>query len=129
MVGRYLTEIMETELPHFLGREPCERKAKASNHRNGSYGRKFTIRSIGEVSVNVPQKFKQAIADEMRSIFYAFTKEKAVELFGQFKARWENRLSSAKKSAPMETSGGIGTSHKMLDTTPNLIKRPRQKCV
>jgi putative transposase len=47
------------------------------------------------VLAKVPQKFKQAIADEMRSIFYASTREKAVELFGQFKARWENRLSSA----------------------------------
>jgi putative transposase len=58
MVGRYLTEIMDAELTYFLGREPYERKAKDSNHRNGSYGRKFTIKSIGEVSVKVPRDRK-----------------------------------------------------------------------
>jgi putative transposase len=58
MVGRYLTEMMEAELTHFLGREPYERKDKDSNHRNGSYGRRFTIKSIGEVSVKVPRDRK-----------------------------------------------------------------------
>jgi putative transposase len=58
MVGRYLTEMMEAELTHFLGREPYERKAEDCNHRNGSYGRKFTIKSIGEVSVKVPRDRK-----------------------------------------------------------------------
>ncbi len=43
IVGQYLTEIMEAELTHFLGREPYERKGKESTHRNGSYGRRFTI--------------------------------------------------------------------------------------
>jgi putative transposase len=58
MVGRYLTEMMDAELTHFLGREPYERKAEDCNHRNGSYGRKFTIKSIGEVSVKVPRDRK-----------------------------------------------------------------------
>ena len=55
MVGKYLTEMMNAELSHFLGREPYERKAQESNHRNGSYRRKFTIKSIGEVSTKVPR--------------------------------------------------------------------------
>lgn len=58
MVGKYLNEMMNAELTHFLGREPYERKKEESNHRNGSYGRRFTIKSIGEVSVKVPRDRK-----------------------------------------------------------------------
>lgn len=55
MVGKYLTEMMNAELTHFLGRGPYERKAENSNYRNGSYGRNFTLKGIGEVSVKVPR--------------------------------------------------------------------------
>lgn len=55
VVGRYLSEMMNAELTHFLGREPYERKVEASNYRNGSYGRNFTLKGIGEVSVKVPR--------------------------------------------------------------------------
>ena len=54
-VGKYLTEMMNAELTHFLGRKPYERNEEKSNYRNGSYGRNFTIKSIGEVSVKVPR--------------------------------------------------------------------------
>ncbi len=33
------------------------------------------------VLAKVPKKFKQAVADDMRTIFYASTKEKALESF------------------------------------------------
>jgi putative transposase len=49
VVGRYLTEMMNAELTHFLGRAPHERKGEEPNHRNGSYGRRFTLKGIGEV--------------------------------------------------------------------------------
>jgi len=55
VVGRYLTEMMNAELTHFLGRAPYERKGEEPNHRNGSYGRQFTLKGIGEVSVKVPR--------------------------------------------------------------------------
>lgn len=55
MVGKYLTEMMNAELTHFLGRGTYERKAENSNYRNGSYGRNFTLKGIGEVSVKVPR--------------------------------------------------------------------------
>lgn len=55
MVGRYLTEMMNAELTDFLGRDPYERKADAVNYRNGSYGRNFTLKGIGEVAVKVPR--------------------------------------------------------------------------
>jgi len=57
-VGKYLTELMNTEMTHFLGRAPYERIDGEINHRNGSYGRKFTLKDIGQVEVNVPRDRK-----------------------------------------------------------------------
>jgi putative transposase len=54
-VGQYLTSLMNTELTHFLGRDPYERMEGATNHRNGSYDRRFTLKGLGEVKVNVPR--------------------------------------------------------------------------
>jgi len=54
-VGRYLSELMDTELTHFLGRDRYERVEGETNHRNGSYGRRFTLKGIGEVAVRVPR--------------------------------------------------------------------------
>ena len=49
------------------------------------------------VLAKVPRKLKKAIADEIRSIFYASSRKKAVEFFEQFKNRWEKDLPSAVK--------------------------------
>lgn len=57
-VGQYLSEMMQVELTQFLGREPYERSGESSNHRNGSYGRQFTLKGIGHVSVQVPRDRK-----------------------------------------------------------------------
>jgi len=57
-VGMYLSELMETELTGFLGRDRYERVEGESNHRNGSYDRKFTLKGIGEVDVKVPRDRK-----------------------------------------------------------------------
>ena len=57
-VGDYLTAMMNAELTHFLGRKPYERGGKDSNHRNGSYGRDFTLKGIGHVEVKVPRDRK-----------------------------------------------------------------------
>ena len=54
-VGQYLSGLMETELTHFLGRARYQRIDAASNHRNGSYPRGFTMKGIGEVHVKVPR--------------------------------------------------------------------------
>jgi len=54
------------------------------------------------VLAKVPRKLKKTIADEVRSIFYASTRKKALEFFSRFKARWENELPSAVKC--LETS-------------------------
>ena len=57
-VGEYLTAIMKAEMSHFLGREPYERESGESNHRNGTYDRKFALKGIGEVAVQVPRDRK-----------------------------------------------------------------------
>jgi putative transposase len=47
------------------------------------------------VLAKVPQKLKEAVADAMRSIFYASSKKKALELFAAFKKKWEKEVPSA----------------------------------
>ena len=49
------------------------------------------------VLAKVPKKFKEAVADDIRSIFYASSKKKAREFFDTFKDKWEKDLSSAVK--------------------------------
>lgn len=64
-VGRYLSELMNAELTHFLGRDPYERVEAQSNHRNGSYGRHFTLKGIGEVAVRIPRDRKAAFKTQV----------------------------------------------------------------
>ncbi|MBC7350608.1 MAG: IS256 family transposase [Candidatus Aminicenantes bacterium] len=47
------------------------------------------------VLAKVPKKFKQEVADDMRSIFYASSKKKARELFEGFVSKWEKIVPSA----------------------------------
>jgi len=54
-VGNYLTNLMKAELTHILGREEYERSDGETNHRNGSYARKFCIKGIGEIDTKVPR--------------------------------------------------------------------------
>jgi len=49
------------------------------------------------VLAKVPAKLKQPVSDDMRSIFYASSKKKAMELFEDFKKRWEKEIPSAVK--------------------------------
>ena len=57
-VGKYLSKMMGLELTDFLGRVPYERKERNTNHRNGSYNRRFTLKGIGEVDLKVPRDRK-----------------------------------------------------------------------
>ena len=50
------------------------------------------------VLAKVPRKLKKAIGDDVRSIFYASSRQKAMEFFEQFKGRWEKELPTAVKS-------------------------------
>jgi len=49
------------------------------------------------VLAKVPRKLKKRIGDELRSIFYASSKQKAMGFFEQFKGRWGKELPSAVK--------------------------------
>lgn len=57
-VSEYLSELMSTELTHFLGRKAYERIEGEVNHRNGSYPREFTLKGVGKVDVRVPRDRK-----------------------------------------------------------------------
>jgi putative transposase len=65
VVGKYLTTMMNAELTHYLGREPYVRVKGNVNHRNGSYGRGFALKGVGEVHVDIPRdrngEFKTAV--------------------------------------------------------------------
>jgi len=49
------------------------------------------------VLAKVPKKLKKAVADDMRSIFYASSKPKAMEFFEVFRQKWQKDLPSAVK--------------------------------
>jgi len=49
------------------------------------------------VLAKVPKKLKKAVADDMRSIFYASSKQKAIEFFEIFTESWRQNLPSAVK--------------------------------
>ena len=49
------------------------------------------------VLAKVPQKLKKKVADDLRSIFYASSKQKAIGFFDEFKEKWEKDLPSAVK--------------------------------
>jgi len=49
------------------------------------------------VLAKVPKKQKKAVADDMRSIFYASSKSKAMEFFEIFKQKWQKDFPSAVK--------------------------------
>jgi len=57
-VGKYLSNLMNTELTYFLGRDKYERKRGGKNYRNGNYCRNFCIKGVGDVEVKVPRDRK-----------------------------------------------------------------------
>jgi putative transposase len=60
-VTHYLNRLMEAEITLSLGRKPYERKAASKkeqgsrNYRNGKYERKFALKGIGELTLNIPR--------------------------------------------------------------------------
>lgn len=49
------------------------------------------------VMAKVPRKLREAVGDEIRSIFYATNRKRALELFMRFKERWQRDIPSAVK--------------------------------
>lgn len=54
-VDRYMPELMDVKLTGFLGRNRYERIKGKRNHQNGSKLRKYTLKGMVVVSVNVPR--------------------------------------------------------------------------
>lgn len=46
----------------------------------------------------VSRKLKKAVADDLRSIFYASSRDKALQFFREFRERWGKELPSAGRS-------------------------------
>jgi putative transposase len=69
---------MDMELTHFLGREYYEHGQGKVNHRNGSYPRKFTLKGIGGIQVEVPgdrkSRFTTQIFPEVNGMRMGFGK-------------------------------------------------------
>lgn len=66
----------------------------------------------------VPKKLKQHVADDIRSIFYAKSKSKALKFFGEFKNKWEKEIPSAVKC--LETS---------LESTLRYLNYPEEEWI
>jgi putative transposase len=115
-VGQYMSELMETELTGFLGRGRYERVEVESNHRNGSYGRKFTLKGIGEVGVKVPRdrkgefstqviprgkQYEDALREDLCAMFLAGVSTRTLSLMSE-------RL-IGRRISPMEVSNASKT--------------------
>jgi len=97
-VGDYLSAMMKAELTDHLGRVPYERTNKSSNHRNGSYDRKITLKGIGEVKATVPRdrlgeyqtkvlprskRYEKAIGEDMSLMFLTGISTRSLSLLSQ----------------------------------------------
>jgi len=80
------------------------------------------------VLAKVPHKLKKEVADDLRSIFYASSKEKADELYKSFYEEWNKVIPSAVKSLSQSIEACL-TFFKFPDEkwislrTPNIIER------
>jgi putative transposase len=59
--------------------------------------RRCQVHVARNVLPKVPQKLKQKVADDMHSIFYASSRNKALEFSTQFSDRWQKEVPSAVK--------------------------------
>ena len=86
IAGDYLSALLDKERDIFLGRDKYERMEGPSNHRNGYYPRKYTLKGIGEVDVSVPRdrngefeqhilprrkQYEDAVAQDLSIMFLA----------------------------------------------------------
>lgn len=98
IAGDYLTALLDRELTIHLGRKRYERCKKSINHRNGSYPRKFTLKSIGEVEIKVPRdragnfqsivipksrQYEEAVAQDLSFLFLAGISTRSLSMISQ----------------------------------------------
>jgi len=110
-VGQYLSELMETELTGFLGRDRYVRVEGKSNHRNGSYGRRFTLKGIGEVDLRIPRDRKGEFATQVLPRSKQYEDALRHDLCGMFLSGVSTRTLAmmsqrliGRKISPMEVS-------------------------
>jgi len=70
------------------------------------------------ILAKVPGKLKKKIGDEVRSIFYASSRKKAMQFFNEFKSNWANELPSAVKCL-----------EKSLDSCFTYLQFPEEKWI
>ena len=58
-IGNYISGLLDLELKDHLKRDKYERSAESDpNYRNGSYDRKFCMKSVGDTTITVPRDRK-----------------------------------------------------------------------
>ena len=62
---------------------------------SGAKVQRCQVHVARNVLAKVPRKSKKLVADDMRSIFYASSRKKAMEFFEQFSNKWEMTVPSA----------------------------------
>jgi putative transposase len=70
------------------------------------------------VLAKVPRKFKEGVADDMRSIFYASSKDKARQFFQQFSSKWSKEIPSA-----------VGCLENSLDACLTFFSYPKEQWI
>jgi len=70
------------------------------------------------VLAKVPNKFKKAVDNAMRSIFYTSSKERALKFFDDLKERWKKYLPSA-----------VSCLEKSIDSCLSFCNFPEEKCI
>jgi len=70
------------------------------------------------VLAKVPKKLKQEVADDIRSIFYASSRKKALEFSARFTERWQKEVPSAMKCL-----------HNSLDNCLTFFDFPEEECI
>jgi len=111
-VGKYLTAMMDAELIQFRGRDVLYvRVAGNEKHRNGSYDRSFTLKSIGEIKVKVPRdregEFKTSVIPKSKQYETELGRDLGILFLGGISTRSLSMISErliGRKISPAEIS-------------------------
>ncbi len=97
-VGKFMSNLMDSELTQHLGRGRYERHGGRCNYRNGKYGRKLTLKGIGEVNLKVPrdrmgtyqtrviakwQRYEKALVDDLSLMFLSGCSTRSLSLISK----------------------------------------------
>jgi putative transposase len=126
-VGQYLSQLMDVELTEFLGRGRYERGEGDSDHRNGSYPRKFTLKGVGEVGVKVPRdrngEFKTQVLPRSKQYEDALREDISV----MFLAGVSTRTLSLISERPIGRKISAGEVSKVSSQLTQAVERWRER--